>query len=167
MGISNQDLILNERFHHYTFLNSGMLTYSLEMINRLASAFSVEVRFPFCDRRLIEFCLALPPEQKLHDGWNRFVMRQAMQGVLPEQIQWRGGKISLSKVLPYTLRKYATGFVEDVISNSPDSIQHYINLDVIQQMFSQFIDNGQEDNLQWVWQTIILSSWLNHAKLLM
>jgi asparagine synthase (glutamine-hydrolysing) len=161
----NNNPRLNERFHHYNYLTSGMLPYSLEMINRLASAFSIEVRFPFCDRRLIEFSLALPPEQKLRDGWNRFVLRQAMQGVLPEKVRWRGGKISLSRVLPYTLKKYDTEFVEDVIFYPPDPIQRYIDMDVIQKMYNQFIDNGQEENLQWVWQVIILLSWFKQAKL--
>ena len=41
----------------------------------------------------MEFCLALPPEQKLHRGLNRMVMRRAMAGIVPEEILRRGDKV--------------------------------------------------------------------------
>ena len=106
----------NGRTLHFNYLNSGMLTYSLELMDRLSAAFSIDVRYPFCDRELIEFSLAIPPEQKLRNGWSRYIMRKAMQGILPEKVQWRGGKISLAKVYPYGLRKYSQEYIEEVIS---------------------------------------------------
>ncbi len=67
-----------------------------EWFNATAHRFSLDVRYPFFDRRLAEFCLSLPPEQKLRQGWSRFVLRRAMDGLLPPEIQWRPGKADLS-----------------------------------------------------------------------
>jgi hypothetical protein len=36
------------------------------------------MRYPFWDKRMIEFCLSLPPEQKIKKGWTRMIMRRAM-----------------------------------------------------------------------------------------
>ena len=65
---------------------------SLETSNHVAAAFGMEAAHPFYDKRLIEYCLALPPEQSLQDGWTRLILRRAMEGVLPAQIAWRVGK---------------------------------------------------------------------------
>src|ERR671939_805838 len=71
-----------ERDSHFNRIHEPLIPKVLEGLHTAAGAFSLEVRFPFWDIRLLEFCLALPPEQKLHDGWNRMVMRRAMGGIL-------------------------------------------------------------------------------------
>jgi asparagine synthase (glutamine-hydrolysing) len=42
---------------------------------------------PTADRRLIEFCLAIPNEQFLLHGENRSLIRRAMQGILPDIVR--------------------------------------------------------------------------------
>lgn len=77
-------------------LASPFIEFSLEKIATYAGAFGIEPRHPFMDKRLIEYCLALPPEQSFSDGWSRVVMRRAMKGVVPEPVRTRVGKASLA-----------------------------------------------------------------------
>ena len=49
----------------------------------------IEIRCPFMDRRLVEFCLAVPGHLKVQNGWTRFLIRQGMAGVLPGEVRWR------------------------------------------------------------------------------
>lgn len=58
----------------------------------VAERAGIEVRHPFSDRRLIEFCVALPAEQKARQGWTRLIMRRALSSMLPESVAWRSGK---------------------------------------------------------------------------
>lgn len=51
-----------------------------------SNAYGLEERDPTADRRLIEFCLALPDEQFLRDGRTRWLLRRLMQEVLPPEI---------------------------------------------------------------------------------
>lgn len=51
-----------------------------------ASAFGIEVRDPSMDKRIIEFCLAVPEAVYIKDGMGKRLIRQAMQGVLPDDI---------------------------------------------------------------------------------
>jgi asparagine synthase (glutamine-hydrolysing) len=48
--------------------------------------------FPFGNKRLLEFCLALPGDMKIRHGWKRYMIRAGMEGVLPPEIQWRKTK---------------------------------------------------------------------------
>ena len=66
------------------------------MADKSAAAFGIEPRYPFFDRRVIEFCLGLPEEQKFADGWPRVLLRRAMEGILPGKVQWRASKANLS-----------------------------------------------------------------------
>ncbi|MCC6190075.1 MAG: asparagine synthetase B [Anaerolineales bacterium] len=72
----------------------GKMQVQPELYNRLAARCGLELRHPFLDRRLVEFCLGLPSEQRLRDGWARIVQRNAMAGILPEAVRWRRSKSS-------------------------------------------------------------------------
>jgi asparagine synthase (glutamine-hydrolysing) len=57
--------------------------------DRMAMANSVEGRFPFLDHRVIEFANALPPHHKLRALEEKYVLKQAVRGLLPERIRVR------------------------------------------------------------------------------
>jgi asparagine synthase (glutamine-hydrolysing) len=54
----------------------------------LGAAYQLEVRDPTMDKRLLEFCFAIPQTQFVGDGKNRWLMRRAAQGLLPPEVQW-------------------------------------------------------------------------------
>lgn len=51
-----------------------------------------ELRYPLLDRRLLEYCLAAPARLKVRDGYPRYLVRGALDGILPTAIQWRTTK---------------------------------------------------------------------------
>jgi asparagine synthase (glutamine-hydrolysing) len=58
--------------------------------DQMSMAASVESRVPFLDHRLAEFTAALPLRLKLRRGWTtKYVLREAMKGVLPAPILTR------------------------------------------------------------------------------
>ena len=56
-------------------------------------AFSLETRLPFLDYRLVEFVFGLPVDQKIRAGVTKIILRNAMKGVLPEEIRGRMDKM--------------------------------------------------------------------------
>jgi asparagine synthase (glutamine-hydrolysing) len=64
--------------------------------DRDSMAHSVEARLPFLDYRLVEFCLGLPEDFKLADGWTKRVMREGMRGRLPERVRNRRDKLGFA-----------------------------------------------------------------------
>jgi asparagine synthase (glutamine-hydrolysing) len=51
------------------------------------AAYDVEVRDPTRDKRLVEFCLAIPDEQYRVNGQDRALIRRAMKGLLPDEVR--------------------------------------------------------------------------------
>jgi len=59
----------------------------LRVDDRASSAFSIECRHPFLDHRIVEFAFSLPATQKIRNGWTKYVMRNAVKGLIPEAIR--------------------------------------------------------------------------------
>ena len=57
--------------------------------DRVAMANSIEGRFPFLDHRLIEFANRLPPQLKLHGLTEKYLLKKAMTGLLPDAVRTR------------------------------------------------------------------------------
>ena len=67
-------------------------TYLHELLmkqDQMSMAASIESRVPFLDHQLIEFAARLPQRMKLRGLTTKYILRRAMQGVLPEQILTR------------------------------------------------------------------------------
>lgn len=65
----------------------------LRFADRNSMAHSVEVRLPYLSHELAEYLFSLPIEMKLNQGWTKYILRKAMESLLPEQITWRKDKI--------------------------------------------------------------------------
>jgi asparagine synthase (glutamine-hydrolysing) len=58
----------------------------LTKVDRMSMAHSIETRVPLLDHKLVEFAATIPPELNLHNGTTKYVLKQAMRGILPEEI---------------------------------------------------------------------------------
>ena len=79
----------------------------LAEIHHLAAADGLVRRHPFYDRRVLDYCLALPPTQKLRHGWTRWVLRTALAPEMPAAIRWRPGKSTLAPAFARNLLRDA------------------------------------------------------------
>ena len=49
----------------------------------------LEVRVPFCDYRLVEYLYNVPWAMKDYEGYEKGLLRKAMEGYLPQEVLWR------------------------------------------------------------------------------
>lgn len=66
----------------------------LRYADRNSMAFSREVRLPFLDHRLIEYCFGLPRDLLLEGATTKVVLREAMRGIVPDAILARRDKLA-------------------------------------------------------------------------
>ena len=59
----------------------------------------IEMRYPFLDRSLVEFGLAVPWERKVHPYARKPILRRAMRGILPEPLRMRAAKIGADQAV--------------------------------------------------------------------
>ena len=155
-----------ERENHYRRLTEAHMPGTLELLDRAAGAFSVELRFPFWDKRLVEFCLSLPPEQKLHRGWSRMVMRRAMDGILPESVQWRGAKSNIAPSFDHGLLAFERERLEKVILEELGAIEEYVNVTTLRQAYHRYVSReAREGDVLAIWKAVSLALWLQHTGL--
>jgi asparagine synthase (glutamine-hydrolysing) len=133
--------------------------------DRAAAAFSLEPRYPFCDRRLVEFCLALPPDQKLHQGWTRVIMRRAMANTLPDVVQWRIAKANLSPNFQRRLLDIDRVLLEDVILYDPQVIEQYVDVHALREAYRRYISHPTAADAVAVYAAVILALWLRNVNL--
>jgi asparagine synthase (glutamine-hydrolysing) len=151
------------RGSHYLALLAGITSAGFESIDPVAAAFSLEPRYPFYDRRLVEFCLALPAEQKLRWGWSRFILRQAMAGTLPERVRLRGGKANLSAQFNEGFLAFERERIEAVVHGGSDVIAPYVDVDILRELYREYSTGGIRKHAESVWHPVMLAIWLEHA----
>jgi asparagine synthase (glutamine-hydrolysing) len=72
--------------HRVALANAGAVHLARDLYSAYRAAFGVEMRDPTADRRIIEFCLALPDEQYFRGGHDRLLVRRGMRGIVPELV---------------------------------------------------------------------------------
>lgn len=81
--------VLNPRLRHKIDFIGGLAHNAMDEWIGSRAELGIEERDPTGDRRIVEFCLALPMHQFLRRGANRFLIRHAMEGLLPDEVRWR------------------------------------------------------------------------------
>ena len=91
----------------------------LRMEDRSSMAFSLEARVPLLDHHVVEYGLSLPDHLKIHNGWSKFAVRRAMQGILPDRVRTRKTKLGFAvpgqRWLAHELRPQVTALIEDTL----------------------------------------------------
>lgn len=58
----------------------------LMRVDKMAMSVSLEGRVPFLDHEFVEMAMRIPASLKTKDGINKFVLKQAVRGVIPDEI---------------------------------------------------------------------------------
>lgn len=147
-------------------LNSGIFAYALETYDRVAAAHSVEARHPFMDRRFIALSLSLPPRYKLRDGWTRWIMRAAMEGVLPDEVTWRADKTDLTPNFARALRDVDGEAIDRILSEDLEQDATILNPERLRDL-GRRLSAGESmapADYNALWRGINLVLWLRREK---
>jgi asparagine synthase (glutamine-hydrolysing) len=154
---------VSDRAMHVEGLTQPVYQLVLEIADKCASAFGVEPRYPFFDRRLMELCVAVPEELKFRDGWGRLVFRRAMDGVLPREIQWRSTKADLSSNFRQRLREVSRPAAEGIAWSA---LAPYVDVDRLRAAFRRFTASEQTTSngtACLLFRATVLAAWLEQS----
>ncbi|MDQ0214368.1 asparagine synthase (glutamine-hydrolyzing) [Oikeobacillus pervagus] len=70
----------------------SFMTTLLERKDRMSMGASLEVRVPFADHRIVEYAWNIPWEMKRLDGYEKGILRKALENVLPKKVLYRKKK---------------------------------------------------------------------------
>jgi asparagine synthase (glutamine-hydrolysing) len=157
----------SEREMHYRTLAAGLQPFALEVFDKAAAAFSIEPRYPFWDKRLVEFCLALPSEQKLYGGWSRIVLRRAMADFLPSEIQWRVAKTDFLPSFSHGLLVHERERLHAVVLSNLELIEDYVDTLALRRLHELLLRQRSRGKLQEIlalWRVVSLALWLRYLR---
>ena len=144
---------------HCASLRSGALESALEVLSRAAGEFSLEARFPFLDKRLVEFCVAIPGEQKVRRGYTRAIARSALTEYLPEAIRLRSDKANMHWSFSGGLRSRAS-LMERTLESSSSFLGRYFDIARIRNLQDRHRNGKLRDReLLDLYLTVLLSAW--------
>jgi asparagine synthase (glutamine-hydrolysing) len=87
LGRFSQDDLLNRQL--YADLSVYLADDILVKVDRMAMATSLETRAPFLDADVMELAFSMPGRFKIRNGERKWVLKQAMKGLLPDSILTR------------------------------------------------------------------------------
>ena len=151
------------RHEHWRLLTSARLAAILETVAALGGTAGIDVRDPFLDRRVMEFCLALPVSQKIRQGRTRVVARHALGSLLPPEIRDRPGKAPLDLMLGAALAVYGRERLERLMKEAVSVLAPYVPADSIRRAHRQYLGRGTQADVSRVWRLAMLTLWLRRA----
>ncbi|HTE45765.1 MAG TPA: asparagine synthase C-terminal domain-containing protein, partial [Gemmatimonadaceae bacterium] len=94
-GAPDQGLVPSARLEAVQRLavTTSPLPLYLRIEDRNSMAHGVEIRVPFLDHRLVSYAMTLPTEWRMRGPWNKYVLREAMRGRIPEGVRTRLDKM--------------------------------------------------------------------------
>ena len=143
-------------------LLQDLTAYSLPSLlrydDRNSMAHSVESRVPFLDQELVEWVLTLPPEAIIHNGWSRAIFRDAMKGLIPEQIRLRRWKVGFTTPEMRWLRAQRAE-IEKIYRSESFRSRPFWNADAVAESFAAVCEGRLEESL-FFWRAINVEIWM-------
>ena len=120
------DLADRDRLTQFIYFETheGRMPWILRDFDRASMANGVESRAPFLDWRLMAYAFALPVESKIRGGAAKYILREALKNILPDEVRTRrkklGFPIEIYRWLAGPLKEYALDTVaSDAFLHSP------------------------------------------------
>ena len=127
--------------------------------DRNSMAFSIESRLPFLDYRVVEFLFSIPERFKIRDGMTKYILRESMKGILPEEVRGRTGKLGFPTPMDDWMRepemsKYIRGF----FSSDRFRGRGYHDTSEVDRLFNAHMDRKANAGLA-IWKILNLELW--------
>jgi len=137
-----------------SFLPSNLMAYGDTM--SMANAF--EVRFPFLDHRLVACMAQVGGNDRFSGGYNKMIMRQVMQGRLPEAIMAKP-KLGLNPPMGVWLKSSLGPLMADYLSEEVVCSRGLFHYEFIAKLLEEF-KTGRRDVALQIWALMVLEEWM-------
>ena len=150
----------------FTILMNPWIANVFELSDRYSSYYNVENRYPFYDRRLVEFALAIPEYERSRRDITKYILRKAGQYLLPQSVTERKDKAEFSITFVEQIRKKEKN--QSVRIQEINQKGYISNEKLFLEKFNQFfktdVDKQYIENLWSLWFTYSINIFLTKNK---
>jgi asparagine synthase (glutamine-hydrolysing) len=144
----------------YVDLSSFLACNCLEYADRMSMANSVEIRCPFTDHELIEFAFQLPGSLKLRRMKGKWILKEAMRGVLPHEILSKK-KVGFNPPVPQWLNERLRPMLTELLNPDAVRTRGLFRPEQVTQLIRDHAEN-RRDNTFKIWALLVLEIWYRH-----
>jgi asparagine synthase (glutamine-hydrolysing) len=141
----------------YLELRQRLSELLLMRVDKMTMATSVESRVPYLDHHLVEFALALPPRMKIRDEVGKWLLKRAVDGIIPSEIVHRK-KQGFGAPVAEWFRAELGRRAQEQIRNSSLTERGLIDLDRVDRMW----EAHRSGPVNWsfhLWNLYNVSAW--------
>lgn len=144
-------------------LYSDTKTYLHELLmkqDQMSMAASIESRVPFLDHELVEFTARLPERMKIRGRDTKWILRKAMEGILPDEILSRE-KMGFPVPLGKWERDEYKHFVDEYVLSERTLSRGVFNADFVKKLVAQH--NSGRDHTTRIFRLINFEIWMRQC----
>jgi asparagine synthase (glutamine-hydrolysing) len=130
---------------------------NLGVTDKMSMACSIEVRVPFLDNEVLDFAASLPPEMKIKGMNQKYILRKAMQGLLPKPVLQRR-KAAFGLPIRAWLKNELREMLGDMLSEERIRRRGLFDPKGVARLLQQN-DTGICDNSLQLWALLSLELW--------
>ena len=134
-------------------------TYLHELLmkqDQMSMAASIESRVPFLDHKLVEFSAKMPTKMKLRGRTTKWILREAMRGILPEEILNRP-KMGFPVPVGKWFRNEFRHIVDEFVLSERTLGRGIFNADFVREIVRKH--NAGENHDQRIWFLLNFEMW--------
>lgn len=141
----------------YVDLKTFLPCLNLITTDKTSMAANLEVRVPFLNRQMIEFTARMPPELKLRGFKRKYILKRALEEVLPRDVVWRK-KAGFGAPIRSWLRGALRPLVNELLSDDVITKRGLFRPEEVRRLVNQNLSGREDFNLQ-VFQLLNLELW--------
>lgn len=155
--IENNKDILNRAFYcdTKTYLPEDILAVT----DRMSMHHALEVRVPFLDHPLMEFCATIPPEMKMKWFRKKYLLKKAVRAFLPKEVinhRKQGFVGPMAQWLKNDLKPY----VLETLSEKNLSKHGYLHYGTVKNVLDEHF-SGRELHDTLIWSIVVFQRWFD------
>ena len=155
---SNIHNFVSEYDEQLRFLKSGVIENTLEQIDFITSRMNIDCRFPFLDKRILDFTINIPTDMKMKNGVTRYYYREALKDILPAKVYERNSKGNLSFFGKRDIKENYRSIIDEM-GRSKTNIYKLIDLEKLKKK----MDSNSKDSLYVIFFNIYsLDVWMKN-----
>ncbi len=148
---------LNERLFNDVLRDTTPSLLRYEDKNSMAN--SLESRVPFFDHKVVEYIFNLPIDQKIKFGWNRFIYRNMMKGIIPDKNRLRRSKVGFTNPEWEWIERKADKFNE-IFSSEKFKSREFWDADQVLKEFNETLEGKRKGDYLIFWRFFITEMWM-------
>lgn len=133
----------------------------LQKVDRSTMAASMEVRVPFLDHELVDYCVTVPGYRKMPWGKKKWLLKQALKGIVPDDVLY-GPKTGFGVPINFWLRKMLKPFFFDHLAKFNRKHPGILNTEIICCWYAEH-ETGKRDRSFLLWKILNFFVWMNNS----